>query len=230
MASIYLIRHGQASFMEENYDQLSPLGIRQSMLLGDYFRQQELEISYHCSGTLERQQHTFQHFASKEDTKQDILSTLDEHQGPSVFKKQIPNYFSQNSDVAVRFQKNGRHDPLVRKALVKAFFQWHLQWAAGDLDSGQYESWHDFKKRGDIAFEQIKQLATAHETIGVFTSGGVIAHILGRVLGISDEKVVELNWQVKNTSFSELQVTPNRIILKSFNNTPHLSQNEITFV
>ena len=36
MGSIYLIRHGQASFGAENYDVLSPLGYRQSEALGDY--------------------------------------------------------------------------------------------------------------------------------------------------------------------------------------------------
>ncbi|MEK9990253.1 MAG: histidine phosphatase family protein, partial [Halieaceae bacterium] len=30
MASLYLIRHGQASFGSDNYDQLSPLGQRQA--------------------------------------------------------------------------------------------------------------------------------------------------------------------------------------------------------
>ena len=39
MGSIYLIRHGQASFGAENYDVLSPLGYRQSEALGDYLAQ-----------------------------------------------------------------------------------------------------------------------------------------------------------------------------------------------
>lgn len=33
MATIYLIRHGQASFGAENYDKLSPLGERQASIL-----------------------------------------------------------------------------------------------------------------------------------------------------------------------------------------------------
>ena len=32
MASLYLIRHGQASFGSDHYDQLSPLGQRQADL------------------------------------------------------------------------------------------------------------------------------------------------------------------------------------------------------
>ncbi|EPM78754.1 hypothetical protein A249_34210, partial [Pseudomonas syringae pv. actinidiae ICMP 18804] len=34
MGSIYLIRHGQASFGADDYDVLSPVGIRQSRVLG----------------------------------------------------------------------------------------------------------------------------------------------------------------------------------------------------
>ena len=34
MATIYLIRHGQASFGKENYDQLSPRGWEQGRVLG----------------------------------------------------------------------------------------------------------------------------------------------------------------------------------------------------
>ena len=37
MTTIYLIRHGQASFGAESYDQLSPNGELQAKLLGRYF-------------------------------------------------------------------------------------------------------------------------------------------------------------------------------------------------
>jgi len=39
MGSIFLIRHGQASFGAENYDVLSPLGHQQSEALGDHLGQ-----------------------------------------------------------------------------------------------------------------------------------------------------------------------------------------------
>ena len=37
MRELLLIRHGQASFHAEDYDQLSPLGVQQSSLLGAWF-------------------------------------------------------------------------------------------------------------------------------------------------------------------------------------------------
>ena len=37
MSILYLVRHGQASFASENYDQLSPLGERQARQLGEHW-------------------------------------------------------------------------------------------------------------------------------------------------------------------------------------------------
>lgn len=41
MGTIYLVRHGQASFGAEAYDRLGALAQQQSMRLGEYFQQQE---------------------------------------------------------------------------------------------------------------------------------------------------------------------------------------------
>ena len=38
MGTLYLVRHGQASFGAANYDQLSPRGLEQSQRLGAYWR------------------------------------------------------------------------------------------------------------------------------------------------------------------------------------------------
>ena len=37
MGNLYLVRHGQASFGAADYDNLSELGHRQSVRLGEYF-------------------------------------------------------------------------------------------------------------------------------------------------------------------------------------------------
>ena len=58
MASIILIRHGQASFGAANYDQLSDLGRRQAQLLNDYFSDCGITLDAIYCGTLERQRQT----------------------------------------------------------------------------------------------------------------------------------------------------------------------------
>ena len=43
MSRIVLVRHGQASFWAAEYDQLSPLGIEQSRLLGEHWGASTME-------------------------------------------------------------------------------------------------------------------------------------------------------------------------------------------
>ena len=58
MATIYLIRHGQASFGAENYDQLSALGQRQADVTGEYFSRIGVKFDRMYSGDLSRQRET----------------------------------------------------------------------------------------------------------------------------------------------------------------------------
>ena len=51
MGTLYLVRHGQASFGADNYDQLSALGWRQSRRLGEHFLQQGRQFDVILTGT-----------------------------------------------------------------------------------------------------------------------------------------------------------------------------------
>ena len=64
MSVIYLIRHGQASFGTDNYDQLSAVGREQSTLLGNYFAALGEPIDRIYTGTLSRQRETAQLIAA----------------------------------------------------------------------------------------------------------------------------------------------------------------------
>ena len=58
MGEIHLIRHGQASFGERNYDRLSPTGIVQSRRLGAWWRENGIDFDAVFSGERERQKDT----------------------------------------------------------------------------------------------------------------------------------------------------------------------------
>jgi broad specificity phosphatase PhoE len=55
MTDIYFIRHGQASFGERNYDQLSERGRDQAFLLADYLIDMEAYFPVVFSGSKRRQ-------------------------------------------------------------------------------------------------------------------------------------------------------------------------------
>ena len=59
MGTLYLVRHGQASFGAEDYDVLSPLGHKQALRLGEYFKNRDITFDAALTGTLQRQISTF---------------------------------------------------------------------------------------------------------------------------------------------------------------------------
>ncbi|HBD39143.1 MAG TPA: histidine phosphatase family protein, partial [Cupriavidus sp.] len=52
MATLFLVRHGQASFGAANYDCLSDTGRQQSRWLGEYFRDRGVQFRRVVAGTL----------------------------------------------------------------------------------------------------------------------------------------------------------------------------------
>ena len=59
MGTLYLVRHGQASFGADDYDVLSALGMRQAVRLGEYFKYKGITFDAALTGTLQRQIDTF---------------------------------------------------------------------------------------------------------------------------------------------------------------------------
>ena len=60
MGTLYLVRHGQASFGAEDYDHLSELGRRQSVRLGEYFAERGIHFDGLIAGTLRRHKQTLE--------------------------------------------------------------------------------------------------------------------------------------------------------------------------
>ena len=60
MAEIICVRHGQASFGSDDYDQLSETGYLQARLLGMHLSQAGVELAAIISGSLKRQLQTAQ--------------------------------------------------------------------------------------------------------------------------------------------------------------------------
>jgi len=58
MGAIYLIRHGQASFGSNDYDQLSPIGHEQGRVLGRALKARGVVPDLLISGSMKRHQET----------------------------------------------------------------------------------------------------------------------------------------------------------------------------
>ena len=64
MGQLYLVRHGQASFGADDYDQLSELGQRQSRRLGEHWAERGVVFDAVITGTLKRHAQTWAGIAS----------------------------------------------------------------------------------------------------------------------------------------------------------------------
>ena len=60
MGRLFLVRHAQASFLSQNYDQLSALGETQARLLGEYWARRKMTFDRVCVGPAIRHRQTAQ--------------------------------------------------------------------------------------------------------------------------------------------------------------------------
>ena len=54
MGKLTIVRHGQAAFMTEDYDRLSPLGEEQSLALGRYWARHGVKFTHAFTGPRKR--------------------------------------------------------------------------------------------------------------------------------------------------------------------------------
>jgi broad specificity phosphatase PhoE len=217
MSELFVVRHGQASFGAKNYDKLSTLGLQQSVWLGEYFKLRQMSFSHLWMGDLVRHQETAQGIVSQ-------LSEPVSHTSTSAF-----NEFDFQM-VARAYLKLYPQDIIAKDAAPLAFYRLlkkaMVAWSQGQLAPDDLsESWGGFRQRVADGLTQISQ-NKADKPLLLVTSGGVIAMIMSIVLGLDARQVVELNLQIRNSSFSQFYFNQHSMRLCSFNNVTHLDTTE----
>lgn len=220
MGSIYLIRHGQASFGAKNYDVLSPLGFRQSAALGDYFAQVGLRFDRCISGELQRQQDTAQatleRMASQPEVE--IDPAFNEFLADEVIRAHMDDLLSIEPNALQILQNAANH-----RAEFQRLFSYVIQrWVSGEHEKEGLESWQSFIERVEGGLNRLLGQAGPKDRIAIFTSGGTITALLQLIIGVQPIKAFELNWQIVNTSLSQLKFRDREVSLASFNNHVHL--------
>ncbi len=238
MGKIYLIRHGQASFLADDYDNLSNKGIIQSEALGGYFLRNEIHFDKIYVGKLKRHLQTFDafskayHINGPELPKPVYLKELNEHQALDAFKLGYNDFIEQN-EVAKKLYNEIQEDAnMMKKNYVHIFGMFFREYVSGKypLKHHAVQSWTDFREQTKKGIATILKDTEDGETVGVFTSGGTKSSIIGDSLGLRDEKITELNMAIRNTSFSQLFYSKNIINILSINEISHLTKELITFV
>jgi len=221
MSVLYVIRHGQASFGNEKYDQLSELGKIQSRFLGCFLRQCKIEFDLFFSGPKERQIQTALAVMGQIFTdgapEPTVLNELSEYDAAGIIK----SYFEvggHSGDQAVEKIKETLKDP---NYFFEIFKRAVRMWFSGDLCGKGLESRSEFRARVVQGLSRIGDEGGKNTRIAVFTSGGAIAAIMQESTGILDEMAFDLAWDIRNASISVFEHRHGRFKLMSFNSVAH---------
>lgn len=221
MGTLLLVRHGQASLGAEDYDQLSPLGQRQSQRLGQYFGQQQRRFDAVLTGTLRRQTQTYAHICLGMGLPADDPLTppllawpgLNEYDSHALMACLPTAATLPRPDTPEGFRQHFR---LLRDALGL--------WMKGAISPEGMPGWADFQHGVVSALDHIR----THHTGDVLlvSSGGPIATAISHVLGAPQQSTVELNMRLRNSAVTEFAFTSSRHSLLTYNTLPHLSHRD----
>ncbi len=214
MGTLYLVRHGQASFGEDDYDRLSPLGHRQARRLGEYLRErfarEGIAIDTVLMGSLKRHRETWEGMAQGAGWSHAPLvwPGLNEYDSEALIQAIHPEPLAK-PDTPELYR---HHFRLLRDALKG--------WMAGRIAPQGMPSYTEFVQGIEAALDHVRQQCRGNAMI--VSSGGPISTAVGRVLGTPPETTIELNLRIRNTALTEFAFTPKRHMLVSYNTLPHL--------
>ena len=216
MASLYLVRHGQASFGADNYDALSDTGVRQCHLLGEWWRHRAQKPVRVVTGPMYRHRQSLDAFASAygELPSASTLEGLAEFDHENVLEVYRPD-FADKAVIAHFLATTPRPRQACHDIFTAAIERWH----DGRFDGEYNESWPHFRGRVLAASAELRQ---AQGDAVIFTSGGVVSVMLQAVLGLSDANCFALNGITHNSSVTRLLYSGDMVTLHSFNATAHL--------
>jgi len=205
MAELLVIRHGQASFGADDYDQLSDLGRQQSEMAGAALRDAGWVPDRLITGTLRRQQQTLT--AMGFDAAPEVHAGLNEYDFYNLLDVQFDG---QVPDMVRHHRKT--HFRTLREVI--------FDWQNGGL-AGAKESWVDFITR----VEEARRFATQTDArrVLVISSGGAIGQMVASSLGAPAAQMVALNLQIKNTALTRFFFSKQAFFLHEFNSTPHFA-------
>ncbi|TDN69497.1 histidine phosphatase family protein [Paraburkholderia sp. BL10I2N1] len=216
MAELDLVRHGQASFGVENYDELSSCGHAQSRWLGEYYAQSGLTFDRVVTGTMRRHAQTA-----------DALLTAMGGQPVEIVQDADLNEYDFRALFSA-FGESGSASGLVAESSMKHFYKGLRQvlqlWSEDKLPGRVPETWGQFQARVERARLAIQ--GVGGKRVLVVSSGGPIAVFTQQILHAPAAAAIALNMQIRNSSVSQYVFNDSAMSLVTFNTLPHLEQTE----
>ncbi|MEQ9465240.1 MAG: histidine phosphatase family protein [Haliea sp.] len=220
MATLYLFRHGQASFGADDYDKLSDLGCRQAEVLGHYLRDHGIELDAAYSGGLLRQRETAALALASQprSVPHHIDKRFDEVRNDEQIKYLVPTVATANPRIQALVDKGLSSSKDYQKVIEAVF----THWVSPACDEPRIQSWADYSGAVRSALRDVMTVQGSGKTVGVFTSGGTIATIVTQVLGLSGEHAYKFYEPIFNCSVTQLFYSGDKVSLSYFNDRSFL--------
>lgn len=225
MPTLYLIRHGQASFGAADYDALSELGFKQAQHLGTHLAARLPKVDKVWRGSMRRHAETAADClrawnGSVPETLIDAGFNEFDHQ--QVLLKHRPEWADRarlQADLAAAVAADQRNQA-PHKVFQAEFERAMARWYSGEHHD--YDEPHAaFRTRVLASFEAVVGALGPSETGLVFTSGGVICLLAQHLMDLPMAAVLALNTVIVNCSISKVLVGSGGPRLLSLNEHGH---------
>ncbi len=226
MGTLYLVRHAQASFGAQDYDQLSPRGHEQAARLGAYWRERGMRFDAVYTGTLRVAAQGTGVDGVEAQTLAGIAEGLQAAPEPLQALPTLDEYDSAALIAAIHPQPlPPAHTPELYRQHFRMLCDALAQWMGGTISPAGMPSWTGFSDGVRAVLDHIRRQHAGHNVLLV-SSGGPISTAVGAVLSTPPEVTIALNMRIRNTAVSEFSIAPKRLMLQTFNALPHLDTPE----
>jgi len=235
MSTLTLVRHAQASFFADHYDQLSELGERQARLLGQSWTRRQWSPDEVYVGPRQRHQQTAAAVATVVRRaglpfpEPMTLGELDEYDLDGILCRLAPGLARENQDFAglLERQRQGATERDQARNFQQMFEPLLFHWQTAGEGLEDLESWPAFQGRVERCLRQLTDRPGHGRRVVAFTSGGFIGTAVQLVLGAPDRAALEINWRIRNAALTEFVFTRERFTLDAFNSVAHLADPEL---
>ena len=213
MSVVLLVRHGQASWASSDYDRLSPLGQKQSRVLGAALAARGLRPDLLVCGSMRRHRETAAAAVAGAGWVGEVVEDAGwdefDHLRTLAGRLDFPEVPGEPYDERVR--------------RVEATIE---RWASGRHDEEYHESFPAFRVRVEQAFGRTAERLGPRRSAVVFTSGGPVSWVTAWLVDGGPPAWGRLSKVVVNASVTKVVLGRRGTSLVSFNDHGHLEGRE----
>jgi broad specificity phosphatase PhoE len=230
MGRLTIVRHGQAAFMTDDYDRLSPLGEEQSRALGRYWARHGMQFTHAFTGPRRRHRGTGDHATAAAREAGHALPEmqhapgLDEFEWEALLQHALSDECAADAALTrLRAEFLAAETYAERRRAIHYLMEAVTErWVLGELNAPGAEPFTAFQARVHADIGRILDAAGKGGHAVVFTSGGPAAVTAGLALELAPRKILDLIWTLRNGGLIEFLYTGGRLSLSAYNAAPHL--------